>query len=210
MANYGEKYMHGISAVRELLSEAVSKGGYLTQRDISSALSENGSGVNPDSIIWMLLDIGIMIFSDDADAAGYVIDSARQGDIYAMRRIGDMYRDGTGVKKDESEYLKWYRSAAEHGDTEAQKRLVYETADGDEDCKWLRMAAEHGDIEVLKMLGCHTDDGDEAIRWYRIAAARGDAESMRRIGEIYMTGYTPEDCYYSQPTCARAPDVSFR
>ena len=48
---------------------------------------------------------------------------AKQGDANAQYQLGTMYDNGQGVPKDVKEAVKWYRLAAEQGDTSSQKRF---------------------------------------------------------------------------------------
>lgn len=92
---------------------------------------------------------------------------AEQGDPAAQFRLGDMYRQGRGVRRDAAEAVRWYRSAARQGHPEAQLWLakMYETGRG----------VERRDIA-------------KAVRWLTAAAARGKVEAMRSLGERYASG----------------------
>ena len=49
---------------------------------------------------------------------------AKQGDAAAQRHLGTMYFEGKGVSQDDSvQAVKWFRLAAEQGDTKAQYNL---------------------------------------------------------------------------------------
>ena len=73
---------------------------------------------------------------------------------------------GHGVKQDYAEALRWYRLAADHGNTDAQNSIgaLYDTGHG------------------VKQ------DYAEALRWYRLAADRGDAGAQRNIAWLYENG----------------------
>lgn len=49
---------------------------------------------------------------------------AEQGCAGAQRDLGEMYEIGYGVPRDYKEAAKWYKKAAEQGDTEAKKALL--------------------------------------------------------------------------------------
>ncbi|MCH8040748.1 MAG: sel1 repeat family protein [Nitrospinae bacterium] len=77
-----------------------------------------------------------------------------------------MYHNGQGVPKDYQEAAKWFRLAAEQGDTEAQFNL--------------------GEM-YHRGQGVPADDG-EAIRWYLLAADQGSLFSkyaQYALGEMY-------------------------
>ena len=50
---------------------------------------------------------------------------AEQGDALAQALVGDMYKEGLGVKQDDVEAVKWYRKAAEQGNANAQFLLGF-------------------------------------------------------------------------------------
>lgn len=74
---------------------------------------------------------------------------AEAGDTQAQTALGEMYRDGRGVKKDEAVAVTWLRRAAEAGDAGAQMDLgqMYRhgrgvPADPVEAHKWMILGAE--------------------------------------------------------------------
>ncbi len=91
-------------------------------------------------------------------------------------------------KNQEESALKWYRLAANQGDSEAQRLLgvCYECGNGVpqdyvEAAKWYRLSAEQGNIYGLKRLAdCYRyghgvkESRTEAIKLYSKAAAQGD------------------------------------
>ena len=48
---------------------------------------------------------------------------AEQGDAAAQHKLGVMYDNGEGVLVNDAEAVKWYRKAAEQGDSDAQTIL---------------------------------------------------------------------------------------
>ena len=75
----------------------------------------------------------------------------RQGNALAQTNLGDMYTEGWGVVKDDTEAVRLYRQAATQGHALAQNNLGYMYAKG---------------------LGVAKDDA-EAVRLYRQAADPG-------------------------------------
>jgi len=80
--------------------------------------------------------------------------------VPALQRVlGEAYRNGNGVKKDEAEAVKWFRKAAEGGDMDGQRDLGHALAEGQgtkldlvEACRWLSAAAQKGDKEAKQEL----------------------------------------------------------
>ena len=50
---------------------------------------------------------------------------ANSGDTVAQFKLGHAYQFGKGVDKDVSEAIRWYRMAANYGDSSAQANLGY-------------------------------------------------------------------------------------
>lgn len=123
---------------------------------------------------------------------------------WVLYRIGCCYSEGYGVPEDESEGVKWYRIAAEQGNTCAQSTMGWcyrfgkgVPIDGSEVIKWYRMAAENGDMYAQSNLADFYYTGEylpsrdhyEAIKWLRLSANQGDAASMIFLGKIFENGY---------------------
>ena len=69
--------------------------------------------------------------------------------IAEQSSVGEMYETGRGVKQSVEEAHKWYRMAADQGDTVAQRHLARLYREGigvskneSEADKWLRLAEE--------------------------------------------------------------------
>src|SRR5688572_14610850 len=58
------------------------------------------------------------------------LQAAAAGDTQAQRMLGEMYRDGRGVKKDDGAAVQWFRRAAQGGDATAQFNLGLLYRDG--------------------------------------------------------------------------------
>ena len=74
--------------------------------------------------------------------------------------IGDMYRSGRGVERDDAEIVYWFRRAAEQGFAPGQTQL--------------------GDMYRAGQ-GVSQDDA-EAVRWFRCAAEQGDPYGQTNLG----------------------------
>jgi TPR repeat protein len=113
-----------------------------------------------------------------------------------------LYANGQGVPQDYKEAIKWYRLAAEQGDSDAQGNLgvFYEKGQGvpqdyEEAVKWFRLAANQGDADAQHRLGVMYNDGQgvhqdykEAIKWYRLAASNGNASAQFNLALMYAKG----------------------
>ena len=94
--------------------------------------------------------------------------SAEKGNAEAQRKLGEMYQNGSGVKRDLPEAAKLYLKAAEQGNARAQYELglMYNAGVGvrldyAEAYKWYTLSAMHGAKEADKsreMLARHMSE----------------------------------------------------
>ena len=122
--------------------------------------------------------------------------AADMGYVDAQNRLGSIYSRGIydgpssrHVTQDDKEAIKWYRLAAEQGDTRAMISLgsiLFDSGgvhvrDIKEAEKWYRLAAEQGERLAQHSLGliyCHggvgiTRDFNEASKWFSLAKKQG-------------------------------------
>ncbi len=91
---------------------------------------------------------------------------AGEGDSYSQYELGTEYLNGTSVKQDYSEAMKWLKRAAEQKNSEAYYLLG-------------NMYANGTGVTV---------NNSEAVKWYRLAAEADHAEGQRTLGSIYQYG----------------------
>jgi len=117
----------------------------------------------------------------------------------AQCNLGVMYDNGTGVKQDHTEAVKWSRCAAEQGYASAQFNLGNMYADGRgvpqdfaEAAKCWQLAAEQGFLAAQRKLGAMHAKGKggpqdyaKAAKWLQLAAAQGDADAQFNLGIMY-------------------------
>ncbi|MBT5049221.1 MAG: sel1 repeat family protein, partial [Rhodospirillaceae bacterium] len=84
----------------------------------------------------------------------------------AQTNLGLMLHYGQGVERDVENAIRWYRVAAERGNSMAQLKLGLTYDDGDGVAK----------------------DQAEAAEWYLLAARQGDATAQRKLAYLYATG----------------------
>jgi TPR repeat protein len=122
------------------------------------------------------------------------------GDRAAMTLLGELYRDGLGVRRNLEEAARWYRLAADRGDRNAQFRLGLAHLTGEGAPKdrtlarqWLEKAAaqEHGG--ALYNLGVMAIDGDTqdfpaAAGLFAKAARVGDMDAAYALAVFYREG----------------------
>jgi uncharacterized protein len=138
--------------------------------------------------------------------------AAEAGDSSAQKSLGEMYRDGDGVPKDNMLSYFWFslRAVSDYDLGMLEERMTPEEIKeaANKVIAWLRKAAEAGNAEAREGLGrmyCHLGDiyrsGDvvlkdykEAAKWFQKAAEQGDSEAQERLGFMYFNGQgVPKD-----------------
>jgi len=137
--------------------------------------------------------------------------NANAGDASAQLRLGQAYRNGDGVRKNEELAYQWVRKAAEQGNAAAENDLgtMYRLGEGislnkEEAVRWYQKSARHGSAEGMFNLGtCHYN-GDgvgsneyTAYVWFLLAKEAGDAvadEAVKRSAAT-MTKNDNGDAY---------------
>lgn len=125
--------------------------------------------------------------------------AAENGDADAQFKLGYCYDNGSGVKKDHAEAVKWYRKAAEQGHPEANLALAADDGVTQENIKdvlpWILKIAERGNARAQYGMGvCHENgigvqkDPKLAVYWYRLAADKGDAKAQYKLALCYGSG----------------------
>ena len=110
----------------------------------------------------------------------------------AMCNLGEAYLEGKGVEKDVKEAEKWYRKAADTGESDAEAVLGTKYYNGDfgepnytKAKKWWERAGEHGDSAAMFNLATSYRDGDfgekdikQWIYWVERSIAKGNVKAM--------------------------------
>ena len=134
---------------------------------------------------------------------------AEADDPEAQLWLGVSYECGAGAARNPALAADWYRRAAIHGSTQAQKRLAllkardcqrqarqwYERymneVDREKGITYLIRAAEMGCVDAQRHLGrcCELGSGvpqnaDDAIKWYGKAADQGNEDARKRLAQL--------------------------
>jgi TPR repeat protein len=115
--------------------------------------------------------------------------AAEQGDLESLFNLGQAYRLGLGVTKDESQAFELMRQAAAGGVAAAQSRigLAYATGEGAaldpiEACKWFELAALRGDLAAAA----------NRVRGRKALSPAQLAEVDRRVREFLGHPHSPQ------------------
>ncbi|MEU4352334.1 tetratricopeptide repeat protein [Streptomyces sp. NPDC023838] len=131
----------------------------------------------------------------DPVRANLCFESALQdGDLYSAYNLAVNFHNGAGVERNDSEYLRLLRMAAEGGIPEACALLGDELSDRDLDAEALSyylQAAEEGHAPAMFVAACWCRDGVgtevdkvRAIRWFLGMLDRGDADGIHPAHEL--------------------------
>ncbi len=99
---------------------------------------------------------------------------ANAGDADAMFNIGQAYKLGRSVPKDEAQARDWYRKAAMKGHRPAQANLgimLFQAGEKLEAVRWLKAAADQNEMRAQYVLGVAYWNGDGAPRSLMLAYA---------------------------------------
>jgi len=134
-------------------------------------------------------------------AIAYLTTAADQSNAEAMWKIGEIYENGWGAKKDILLALDWYRKSKQSGIDKSQIRFM-KLNKGEavfksnaEMIKNLMRNAEKNDTEAKFKLGNIYDEGklterniDKAYLWYEKAAENNHSYSMLMLGYFLCRG----------------------
>lgn len=128
------------------------------------------------------------------EAAQWYKRAGAKGFALAHYRLGTLYEQGKGVKKDLGKARTWYNRAAEQGNVKSMHNLAVLLAsvpDYDRAVLWFTRAAEHGlsdsqfNLAVLLENGLGTgQDRIAAYKWYALAAKAGDKDAAQRRDDL--------------------------
>lgn len=135
-----------------------------------------------------------------APTIAMLLAAAKKGDVASQYKLATRYREGTGVAKNFSASLKWYREAAQAGHPDAMNDLASMLlngigceADSAEAFKWYELAAKSGHPVACYNLAKRYlhDHGDleQALHWFSEAARQDDTEAICELGTMLRLGH---------------------
>lgn len=131
-----------------------------------------------------------------------LITKADSGDIASQLKLADMYLNGTDVKKDIAESIRWLTAAATADNPEAQFRLSEHywsgkgvQRNGLNALKWLTLAAENGLAQAQIKLADEYANGRNVpkdtlleLQWLNKAAQQNDVAAQKILAAKYEFG----------------------
>jgi uncharacterized protein len=143
------------------------------------------------------------------DALMYLLEASKEGNVSAKVQLGNLYRDGTGVKQDLAQARRLYEEAANTGNVSAMDMLAFSYVRNDlpdndfsKAAIWYEKADAAGSLTAAWNAGGMYEDGgphlkrdyQQALKWYERAAALHDGNAMFRLGRLYEHGHgVPKD-----------------
>jgi TPR repeat protein len=106
-----------------------------------------------------------------------------------------VHEQGRGTAQNDVKAAKWYRKAAELGDSRAMNNLGFMYANGrgvkqdyEEAVKWYRRAALQGDAEAQNNMGVSYEEGKgleknsiRALKWFLLASWGGNETALKNV-----------------------------
>ncbi|UBU47628.1 SH3 domain-containing protein [Cobetia amphilecti] len=128
--------------------------------------------------------------------------AAEQGEGRSQFALGQLFENGTGVRKSLSKAYKWYRLSAGNDVLDAQVKLAelylsgkVDGRDAADAVEWLERAAQSGHAGAQFQLGLMylegfgvEEDAVVAARWFKQAADQGHIRAQNNIGSLYENG----------------------
>ena len=165
------------------------------EASINTWCRENKASSDIAKSFFDLIDKGMPLFTTDDEAVVWLTEHG-EFDTSVAALLGLMYVEGLCVPQSDTEAVKWFRMAAEQGNSEAQLNLglIYEEGEDvdhsySEAVKWFRMAAEQGDSSAQFNLGLMYEEGrgveqsdSEAVKWFRMSAEQGNPMAQFNLG----------------------------
>ncbi|MBL0460824.1 tetratricopeptide repeat protein [Aeromonas dhakensis] len=121
-------------------------------------------------------------------------ENADAGDAIAQFELGQKYRLGQGVKRNNSEAFHWYKKSAEQGESRSQNA-----------------------IGVMYKLGLGVKkDYKQALIWYQKSAAQGNSQAQFNLGLMHLNGQGVDKNYshakelFHQAAASTDSDLRFK
>ena len=143
---------------------------------------------------WAYRDGQMFLVKSDKKAAKIWKRAVELGDVEAMKHLGELYRDGLGVKLDKKKALQLFRMAADRGDAFAQSNLgalLHSEKKVEEAFRYFVLAADQGYAFGEYNVGCCYRDGEgtevdlgKARYWFERAAAKGNELAIENLATL--------------------------
>lgn len=182
---------------------------YWFQQAVATGGQDNASAAAVSAATGAEYSIGLMYLQGTSAtpqnlkvAAGYVNQSATDGNCLAQHSLGAMYFSGEGMEQNYTAAVKWYKAAAGQNVTESEDSLGFMYMNGigvkqnyRTALEWYQKAADKGNEEAQGYLGYMYANGvgvsqnDElAVHWLQLSAAQGYPASQKLLAQMYIEG----------------------
>jgi hypothetical protein len=140
--------------------------------------------------------------TSDEESVKYIRPWVKKKKAWAQNMMGQMYKDGTGVKQSYEMAKMLYEQAAQQGYVKAMCSVgyMYDHGEGveqsdDKAREWYEQAAELGDADAQSNLGVMYCNGQgvevsftKARQYLEMAAVQGDSYAQTNLADMYEKG----------------------
>lgn len=193
-------FAENIDTLREQAKTAYFSGDLESSLSVFLTLSETGDAESQYYAGLIYLTEGWSGINREK-AMSYLTTAADQNSIVAMWKIGEIYENGWGVKKDILIALDWYRKSKQSAVITSQIKFMklenekFVTQPTSEVVMKLKKAAKKNNAEAKFILANVYDEGrlmerdlQKAFYWYHEAAIREHSYSMLMLGYFLCRG----------------------
>ena len=189
--------------MREWAIDAYTAGDYKTAAENFTILADIMDDT-AHTFLAMMYENGDYFKQDFTLAEEHYRTASDLGNVIAQYNLGHMYHRGENAKmvKDDKVTLKFWKLAAEQGDTRAMTNIGLKYGDEQnalydlkESVKWLQIAAENNETHGQFFLAYHyhfgigvTKDYQQAMKWYLLSAAQGSLRAQHNLGVMHGNG----------------------
>lgn len=137
-----------------------------------------------------------------------LVRKAENGDVQAMRMIGDCYKRGFHAEQDDTRAHFYYKMAADHGNADAAYMVAIDFYKGigtDKDeatsIQYMQFAADHGVANAQYLLALIYSDkkvklffrNRKVLKYYTLAAKQGHIRAQYTLANMYFQDWTQGD-----------------
>lgn len=125
-------------------------------------------------------------------------DLAEKGQVFSNVLLGQMYRDGKGVKKDLPKSVSYLERAGGMSSVDAQRMLTVHYLNQRNVAgavKWMKMGASNGEPTCMYLMGKSLIEGNgldmdkkKGVEWIERAAEKDHWNAVSLLGDCYMQG----------------------
>lgn len=171
-----------------------------TEKDILEGQVNAASAVLDGIEMMQVLIIHEQLIAGDCDPVIEIDSKAKKGVPIYQFFLGDLYKNGLCVTKNEKIAFEWVKKSAEQGYADAQMDLgtyyingIGTEINNIEATKWYRKSADQNNSNAQQALGEMYEEGtgvtqnyEQALKWYKLAAGNGLPNTYSKVGLLIL------------------------